>query len=407
MLKRSFFKLSGPRLYYSSIKEDVAIKEIPLPSKAAIFLEKDNTRPTKVYEYIGKQLKTGQKIDLGEVSLVSPVTGTIRQVSEQTGYLNKRYYSLSIDTVEDEWVEISNEYMPASIPGYKNMSSLLGFDPPVNHVMVMGADLDLFVTTNQLALRERIEDIVKGINYIHRVAKIGKVSLIIPPDLISYVEDLGYDFYVIKPRYPNSIPKLVIKTIFKEPIPLGKETRDMGIEFISSEAVANLGCLAEGTLIFDKLITVIKKDYSTLHIKARVGTPIGYILDVLGIEVLEGDRIVIGGPMRGKTIHSLDMPVDYDTDAIFIQDRGEIIYASDTHCINCGECVKVCPVNVPVNMLVRVLENGLFEEAAKEYDLLSCIECGLCSYVCIARIPVFQYIMLGKYELSKMGEENV
>ena len=29
-----------------------------------------------------------------------------------------------------------------------------------------------------------------------------------------------------------------------------------------------------------------------------------------------------------------------------------------------------------------------------------CVECGLCSYVCISRIPIFQYIMLGKYELS-------
>jgi electron transport complex protein RnfC len=68
--------------------------------------------------------------------------------------------------------------------------------------------------------------------------------------------------------------------------------------------------------------------------------------------------------------------------------------------------VNICPVNVPVNMLIRVLENGFFEEAAKEYDLLSCVECGLCSYVCIARIPIFHYIMLGKHELSKMGEQN-
>lgn len=110
--------------------------------------------------------------------------------------------------------------------------------------------------------------------------------------------------------------------------------------------------------------------------------------------------------MRGKTVYSLDTPVDYDTDGIIIQKAEEIIPSSDTHCINCGECVKVCPVNVPVNMLVRFLENSLFEEAI-QYDLLSCIECGLCSYVCIARIPVFHYIMLGKNELKKMEEKNV
>ncbi|MFH1292663.1 MAG: 4Fe-4S dicluster domain-containing protein, partial [Pseudomonadota bacterium] len=78
-------------------------------------------------------------------------------------------------------------------------------------------------------------------------------------------------------------------------------------------------------------------------------------------------------------------------------------------CINCGECVRACPARIPVNMLIRVLENGLYEEAAEEYDLLSCIECGLCSYVCTARIPIFHYIMLGKSEFARietMEESN-
>ena len=54
-------------------------------------------------------------------------------------------------------------------------------------------------------------------------------------------------------------------------------------------------------------------------------------------------------------------------------------------------------------MLVRLLENGLYEEAAEQYDLFSCIECGICSYVCMARIPLFHYIMLGKFEIARSG----
>jgi electron transport complex protein RnfC len=85
-----------------------------------------------------------------------------------------------------------------------------------------------------------------------------------------------------------------------------------------------------------------------------------------------------------------------------IQDAASITHGLDIPCVNCGECVRACPARIQVNMLIRLLENGLFEEAAREYDLLSCIECGLCSYVCIARIPIFQYIMLGKSEFGRI-----
>ena len=62
---------------------------------------------------------------------------------------------------------------------------------------------------------------------------------------------------------------------------------------------------------------------------------------------------------------------------------------------------------MPVNMLVRVLDNGLYSTAAEDYDLLSCVECGLCSYVCVARIPVFQYVMLGKNEFARIQSLEV
>ena len=81
---------------------------------------------------------------------------------------------------------------------------------------------------------------------------------------------------------------------------------------------------------------------------------------------------------------------------------GQAARFSDTHCVNCGECVRVCPAKMPVNMLIRVLENRMYDEAVQTYDLLSCVECGLCSFVCIARIPIFHYVMLGKYEYDRM-----
>ncbi|MBW2066076.1 MAG: 4Fe-4S dicluster domain-containing protein, partial [Deltaproteobacteria bacterium] len=189
-------------------------------------------------------------------------------------------------------------------------------------------------------------------------------------------------------------------------VPAGQSYENTGVGFISAEAVVSLArAIDEEKIPVHKILTVIGKDNSRVHAKVRIGTPVKDLLDGLNMEAGERDRVVLGGPMTGRAVYSPeDTPISRDTDAIMVQDAADIILSEVTPCVNCGECVRVCPAKMPVNMLIRYLENGLIEDAAHDYDLLSCIECGLCSYVCIARIPLFHYIMFGKHEFTRMKD---
>ncbi|MBW1990175.1 MAG: 4Fe-4S dicluster domain-containing protein, partial [Deltaproteobacteria bacterium] len=169
--------------------------------------------------------------------------------------------------------------------------------------------------------------------------------------------------------------------------------------------VANLGAaFAGGPVPVTKQLTVGKKNGEAVYATALLGTPVADVLSACGEEAETGDRVILGGPMRGHAVFSTDAPIGPDTDAVMVQAAADIPEILDQPCVNCGECVRYCPARMPVNLLVRALENGLFEQAAAQYDLYSCIECGLCSFVCIAHLPIFQYVMLGKHELAKTPE---
>jgi electron transport complex protein RnfC len=420
MIKRPFFSLGKPELKCPvvDIQEQGVIRVIPIPDRVTFFLKDPYEGNKGLLPKPGDRVKTGQKLKLREDEpcyFISSVTGTIAGISEYKGYLGKPYTAISIDAVsEDQWddkfkkddpkptLETSLEFL-GCLPGDTGFITHLDAQSPLHTIIINGVDEDILVSTNQLIVQTETDNLKTGIAYLGAITGADEVMIAVPPELASLAGETGADVKVIDPAYPNTLPEMVMKTVLGKTLPADKTWAQIGVGLINAEAVVALShAFTKKQIPVSKLLTIINKDHTTVHVRARVGTSVKEILATLNIETHHGDQLVRGGPMTGHALYSEDLPLLPDTDAIMVQDRGNIVLTSDCHCINCGECVRACPARIPVNMLIRVLENGLYEEAASEYDLLSCIECGLCSFVCTARIPIFHYIMLGKYELTRI-----
>ena len=416
MINSSLFSVAKPRIAYPALKIDRQdVVEIPLPGKVQLLVDAWEGGGEGIR--VGDRVKTGQRIELGRegrACMISPVTGSISGISSLTGYLGRTLTSITFDAeANDVWDEAfgaskdiaASERVKrflASLPGQVDFASLLEF-LPLETLVIYGIDRDFFVATNRWVVQNRLQEIKQGVEVLKKLFGSCRMILLVPSGLGLQAERTGLEVRALSPAYPDLLPKVLMRRILGKAVPAGGRCEEMGVGFLSAEAVAGLGAAFQSDRIpVHKMLTVIKKDGSSVVVRARIGTAVQEILDALNAETRTGDRLVLGGPMTGRSVYSGQTPVLADTDAVMVQGAREEPQFTDTHCVNCGECVRACPAKMPVNMLIRVLENQMYEEAVSAYDLLSCIECGLCSFVCIAQIPIFHYVMLGKYEYERM-----
>jgi electron transport complex protein RnfC len=80
--------------------------------------------------------------------------------------------------------------------------------------------------------------------------------------------------------------------------------------------------------------------------------------------------------------------------------KGELILEKQAQpCIRCGDCAKVCPVNLLPQQLYWHSRADNHDKLAY-YHLKDCIECGCCDYVCPSHIPLAQYFRASKSALA-------
>jgi len=418
MLKKLFSGLARPQLEYEKLPVRLPEPErIPAPKSITLFHPKNEDHRLPSMLGIGDPVKTGQKLSLyadQNLYVISPVSGTVCGLSPYLGDFGKNYIAINIAMGRDEsfddafqqqmqnpTMELALSYL-ACAPGNPPWSVLADSKNGIKTIVIRGLDPDPMVATSQYIAQSRLENLKKGIRILKEITGVQDIVLITAGESVQGYGHIGAEVKGVKTAYPSALPHMVMRDVLGQVVPAGKTCEDLGVCFFNAEAVVSIGKAFEsGQLPTTKILTFVKKDGSSKIVETRIGTPIGNILAAYGETVNEYDRVIFGGPMTGSAVYALEHPVEPDTDSIIVLDRDKAAYVSDYPCINCGECVRICPAKIQVHMLVRYLEVSQYENAADNYDLYSCIECGLCSYVCVSRIPIFQYIKLAKYELER------
>jgi len=405
-----------PKIKYERLSAAMVPQEVPVPEKITVLVDAAWEKRDALQVEAGQAVKSGEKLvplETDDAYAIAVKGGSISEVAPFTGNFGRQYTSITIDTDDPaeaggglpelaqapsrETVAGRLCFVPGGLP-----PALLAEDGTVETIVVLGTDEDLACVTRQYFVYNQTEAVKNGIEILRQVTGAKRIVLAVPAGLEAQARGADVEVLSIDEAYPAANPRMIAAQVLGKPLAAGTECEEAGIYFVSAETAASLEKAFETKRFPErKHFTVIKKNGDRELASAVLGTPVGKVLAAFSEPVNDGDRIVCGGPMTGTAVYSEDFPVTPETDAVMIQDARQLPPVVDRSCINCGECVRICPAKIPVNVLIRYLEAGEFSEAADRCDLLACLECGLCSFVCPAQIPIFQYIQLGKYEFAR------
>ncbi|TVQ41391.1 MAG: RnfABCDGE type electron transport complex subunit C [Wenzhouxiangella sp.] len=203
---------------------------------------------------------------------------------------------------------------------------------------------------------------------------------------------------VLPPRYPQGAAELLLRTLAGRGIEgCPAFSADQAVVF-SLATVAEIGrLLRHGLTMTDQLITLAGDGLREAgNYRVPLGTPVGFALAQAGA-LAELDRVLVGGPMRGRALGSLDRPmVKGATGFVALAGNQQARLPEAMACIRCGDCVAACPLQLHPAEMGLLARRGEVQAMVDHWHLERCFECGCCAYVCPSHIPLVQMFASAK-----------
>jgi electron transport complex protein RnfC len=210
-------------------------------------------------------------------------------------------------------------------------------------------------------------------------------------------------------KYPQGAEKMLIMALFGAEMPAGGLPIALGMVVSNVGTLAALGrLLPAGQGLTERVVTVTGPGVARPgDYRVVLGTPLKFVLDYAGapaVDDMDVRQVILGGPMMGQAIASLDVPITKGVSGVLVFRREELRSreSRDTYpCIKCGECVESCPMGLNPSALGMLAAKRQFELMGEQYYLGDCFECGCCTYVCPSNIPLVQHFRVAKQILRE------
>jgi electron transport complex protein RnfC len=313
-------------------------------------------------------------------------------------------------------VPLARELMPAEAPRTHLSLSGRGVKRPIDTLLINALDPEPCLGANRFLAHRAGESLKTGVDALMTITGAHRVVVAIDrhappaPALVALAdqdEDEATRIVALNARrYPIGLAVPLIKAALgrEVPLPYG-HPRDVGVAACELTTVMAVGEAMGGLPQVAVYLTVGGGALARQGIvRVPVGTTVGTLIEMLGGLITDPAKLITGGLMSGFAHHDLGVPLTAQVRGLFALTEDEATLVGDyRECINCGRCVKACPVRLVPGVLSLYCARDRFREAAAQ-GLLTCIECGCCDYVCPARRPMVHLFRHAKHQL--MEEER-
>lgn len=408
----------------------IPVQRLPFAKDYIVPLLQHTGAPAKAIVRKGQEVVRGEPVAAAggfvSIPMHSPVTGTVTRIDTAlvaNGQMVPSVYikaypgspqevlyggSLDIESADPKEILAAVQETGmvglggAAFPTHVKMSVPEG--KSVDTVIVNGCECEPYLTTDHRLMLERTEDLITGIDIARRATGAKRAIIGIEnnkPDALATLAgcNTSADVEVVETKYPQGAEKMLIKALLNREVPSGGLPVDVHVACFNVATLAQLGVLLPRRQgLIERIVTVTGSGVLRPgNYLVPLGTSVRFVLDYVGLNE-DAAQVILGGPMMGLALASIDVPVTKGVSGILVLTKDEVarrpqkVYA----CIKCGRCVDACPVYLNPSMLGALARKGEYAMMEEKFHLNDCFECGCCTYVCPSNIPLVHYFRVAK-----------
>jgi electron transport complex protein RnfC len=342
------------------LSADPPIRILPMPELLFVPLQQHIGAPARHLVGVGDRVKKGQLL-AASVGLVSapvhaPTSGCVIAVGDfpapHPSGLPMATLTIEADG-DDAWVDselpddpfaLSPEDVAARV-GAAGIVGLGGAAFPsavklnlsrnseVRTLIMNGGECEPYLTCDDRLMRERAKEIVEGIRLIRHATGACEVLVGIEdnkPEAIAAMEAaaVGSEVRVVAvpAMYPMGSEKQLIQVLIGQEVPAGGRAADIGVLVHNvGTAYAVQQALRLGRPLVSRIVTVSGGAITAPgNLEVPIGTLAADLVRACGGLREVAARLVLGGPMMGTQLSSLDIPVVKGSSGVLALTRAEV-----------------------------------------------------------------------------------